>query len=204
MEKEQKPKATQKEFEDVMFINCEVENHSVVSAKKNGKWGLVKTYTGESVTGFLYDFIPPVLGSVTPVTKNNKWGYIKINGELLTSVEYDEIFTTPIDYDKIFVEDGIIYRDLIVSKDFATPIDYNRIYMNYGPIFMNGISVFKKDGRYGVTDGLAISKPVFDEIDVVVEDTFISGTRDGIRGYIDKDGEFTADEERAYWIAYSS
>lgn len=84
------------------------------------------------------------------------------------------------------------------NGELFTPLEFDMIFTDDGISFMNGISVFKKDGRYGVTDGLAISKPVFDEIDVVVEDTFISGTRDGIRGYIDKDGEFTADEERAY------
>lgn len=156
------------EFEDIKYFEIAIEKQTVVTAQKNGKWGLVKTFTGESLTGFIYDYMPPVSANVIPVMKNGKWWYIKSNGELFTPLEFDMIFT----------DDGIS--------------------------FMNGISVFKKDGRYGVTDGLAISKPVFDEIDVVAEDTFISGTRDGIRGYIDKDGEFTADEERAYWIAYSS
>ena len=135
------------EFEDVKFFASAIEKQSVVTAQKNGKWGLVKTYTGEGVTGFEYDYIPPVSANIIPVMKNGKWWYIKNTGELFTPMEFDMKFTDN-----------------------------------------------------GVTDGLEISKPVFDEIDIVELDEFISGTRDGIRGYIDQEGEFTADEEKAYWI----
>lgn len=152
------------EFEDIKFFASAIEKQSVATAQKNGKWGLVKTYTGESVTGFIYDYMPPVSANIIPGMKNGKWWYIKNTGELFTPMEFDMIFT------------------------------------DNGVSFMNGISIFKKDGRYGVTDGLEISKPVFDEIDIVELDEFISGTRDGIRGYIDQEGEFTADEEKAYWI----
>lgn len=135
------------EFEDIKFFASAIEKQSVATAQKNGKWGLVKTYTGESVTGFIYDYMPPVSANIIPGMKNGKWWYIKNTGELFT----------PMEFDMIFIDNG-------------------------------------------VTDGLEISKPVFDEIDIVELDEFISGTRDGIRGYIDQEGEFTADEEKAYWI----
>ena len=135
------------EFEDIKFFASAIEKQSVATAQKNGKWGLVKTYTGESVTRFIYDYMPPVSANIIPGMKNGKWWYIKNTGELFTPMEFDMIFTDN-----------------------------------------------------GVTDGLEISKPVFDEIDIVELDEFISGTRDGIRGYIDQNGEFTSDEEMAYWI----
>ena len=135
------------EFEDIKFFASAIEKQSVATAQKNGKWGLVKTYTGESVTRFIYDYMPPVSANIIPGMKNGKWWYIKNTGELFTPMEFDMKFTDN-----------------------------------------------------GVTDGLEISKPVFDEIDIVELDEFISGTRDGIRGYIDQEGEFTADEEKAYWI----
>lgn len=156
------------EFEDVKFFNFAVEEQSVITAKKEGKWGLVKTYSGESVTGFIYDYMPPVSGNITPVMKDEKWGYIKNNGESFT----------PLDLETVFIENG------------AT--------------FMNGISVFKKDGRYGVTDGYDISKPVFDEIDMVELDSSITGTRDGVKGYINEEGEFTTNEDEAYWAGDNS
>ena len=135
------------EFEDIKFFASAIEKQSVATAQKNGKWGLVKTYTGESVTRFIYDYMPPVSANIIPGMKNGKWWYIKNTGELFTPMEFDMKFTDN-----------------------------------------------------GVTDGLEISKPVLDEIDIVELDEFISGTRDGIRGYIDQEGEFTADEEKAYWI----
>ena len=166
------------EFEDIKFIDFLIEKQSVVSTKKNGKWGLVKTFTGESLTGFIYDYMPPIDENIIPVMKNGKWGYIRESGELLTPIEYDMIF----------------------NMRYFPPIYLNSQSADLEITLFGGISLFEKDGRYGVTDGLNISKPVFDAIYPPNDSPFIEGTRDGIPGYIDENGEFTTDEERALFM----
>ena len=166
------------EFEDIKFCDFLIEKQSVVSTKKNGKWGLVKIYTGESVTGFIYDYMPPVSANIIPVMKNGKWGYIRESGEFFTPIEYDIIF----------------------NMRYSTPIYFNTQSTDGEITLIDGISLFEKGGRYGVTNGIEISNPVFDEIYPINSDVFISGKRDGVIGYIDKEGEFTTDYEMAYWM----
>lgn len=166
------------EFEDIKFFDFLIEKQSVVSTKKNGKWGLVKIYTGENVTGFIYDYMPLVSANIIPVMKNGKWGYIRESGEFFTPIEYDIIF----------------------NMRYYTPIYFNTQSTDGEITLIDGISLFEKGGRYGVTNGIEISNPVFDEIYPINSDVFISGKRDGVIGYIDKEGEFTTDYEMAYWM----
>lgn len=154
-------------YEDFICFMHSVEYLNVVAARKNGKWGVVAADgSGTELTEFHYDYIAPISGPKVVVMKDDKWGYLGMDGKPFTSI----------DYDGIIIEEG-------------------------GQTFMNGISMFRKDGRYGVTDGISISQPVFDEIDVIELGQWITGTLDGKKGFITEEGEFTEDENEAWWYA---
>lgn len=154
-------------YEDfVCFLNS-VEYLNVVAALKNGKWGLVAADGScTELTEFQYDYIAPIMGPKVVVMKDDKWGYLGMDGQPFTSI----------DYDGITIEEG-------------------------GQTFVNGISMFRKEGRIGVTNGISISLPIFDEIDDIDLDQWITGTRDGKKGYITEEGEFTEDVNEAWWCA---
>ena len=69
-----------------------------------------------------------------------------------------------------------------------------------GP-FLNGTSIFKIEGKYGVLDaGGDMTEAIFDEVNPDLEG-WVEVKYNGEWGYIDEDGQFTKDEEEASFSA---
>jgi hypothetical protein len=81
-------------------------------------------------------------------------------------------------------------------------IEYDGINVDRnGYSFLNGYSVFTKNSLWGITDGNRITKAEFDEIDHMELDSWVTVKKNGVPGFIDEKGNFTTDEEDAYWVA---
>jgi hypothetical protein len=166
----------------------------------------IKSATGKVLVPALYDeilYIPHWVNEQSYVAAclQNKWGIVKADGKntTVTLFEYDNI--NPIQGNMAVVRKGDKWGYIDVNGLLSTPLHFDYIYDFGEYTFVNGISIFRKDGLYGVTDGVEFSKPVFDEIDVIELDGYVSGIFNSKHGYINKDGEFTEDQEEAYWIA---
>jgi len=155
-------------FDDVIYSPTQIEYQPVVAAKKSSKWGLITTDgTASEITDFVYDRIAPLSFPLAVVQKNEKWGYLRFNGEHFTGIEFDSI----------------------------------EIWEN-GTTFCNGFSVFEKNGFHGITDGQRITEPVYDQINYLNMGDWITVVKNGKNGYINKDGQFTENEEDDMWIAF--
>jgi|GEM_PF-5162791 len=166
----------------------------------------IKSATGKILVPALYDdilFIPHWVNEQSYIAAclQGKWGIVKCDGKNTTvsSFEYDNI--NPIQGNMAVVRKGTKWGYIDVNGILSTPLHYDYIYDFGEYTFVNGISIFRKDGLYGVTDGVEFSKPVFDEIDIIQIDEFITGVYNGRQGFINKEGEFTEEQEDAYWIA---
>jgi len=173
---------------------------------ENGKTG-IRSVTGKMLVPPLYEDFVCFMHSVeylnvVAARKNGKWGLVTADGSgtELSGFVYDYI--APVAGAKAVVRRDGRWGYLDLDGKPFTPVEYDAIIIEEGGYtFMNGISMFRKDGRYGVTDGISISQPVFDEIDIIELGQWITGTRDGKKGYITEKGEFTEDENEAWWYA---
>ncbi len=105
--------------------------------------------------------------NVVPARKNGKWGLVAADGSgtEITEFLYDYIAT--IAGPKAVVKKNDKWGYLGLDGNPFTPIDFDMIIIeDDGNTFVNGISAFRKEGRYGITDGNSISKAVFDEMDI--------------------------------------
>jgi hypothetical protein len=185
------------------FVNS--YDWTVVVFYKYKKCG-IKSATGKVLVPALYDeilYLPHWVNEQSYVAAclQGKWGIVKCDGinTTVTLFEYDNI--NPIQGNMAVVRKGTKWGYIDVNGLLSTPLHFDYI-CDFGEYtFVNGISIFRKDGLYGVTDGVEFSKPVFDEIDVIELDEYISGVFNGKQGYINKEGEFTVNKEEAYWIA---
>ncbi len=173
--------------------------------EENSMYG-IKLTTGKVLVPALYNdiaFIPHWVNeqSYVPVCLNNKWGIVLADGKntIVHELEYDYI--NPIQGNMAVVRKGDKWGYIDVNGILSTPLQFDHIYVDGEYSFVNGISIFKKDGLYGVTDGVEFSKPVFETIDSIGLDEYVTGVFNGKQGSINKEGEFTEDKEEAYWIA---
>ena len=173
--------------------------------EENGMYG-IKLTTGKVLVPAMYhyvDFFPQWVNeqSYVPVCLDNKWGIVRADGSntIVHELEYDYI--APIQGPLAIVKKGDKWGYLDIRGELSTPVHFDSIMIDGVYSFVNGISIFQKDGLYGVTDGVEFSKPVFDEINAIEIDDYVTGSFNGTQGYINIDGEFTEDQEEAYWMA---
>jgi hypothetical protein len=138
-------------------------------------------------------------GNKIVASENFKFGIIRAgaSGEWLVKPEYDDIgfpnkFTSVRIGDKwgvLNTEDGKLHL----------PVEYDEIYNGDSFMFINGIGYLVKDKKFTVINDFGeYSEAVFDSAE---PDEFgrIEVTFKGIKGFIDKDGKFTTDEDEAYF-----
>lgn len=174
--------------------------------QENEKTGL-KSLLGHVIVPPKYDDIFCSLHHVehektVAVKKDGKWGLILTDGQgsPVTDFIFDEMF--PVSGPAVAVRKGNKWGYVKTNGEALTEVNLDLIHTEPGGVtFVNGISVFIKNGLYGVTDGFTVSKPVFDDIDIPELGHFITGSRNGKKGYISEEGDFVEDEEEAWWGA---
>lgn len=197
------------ELNEMYMDFCNSYSWEAYCFSDNGKHG-IKSADGRVLVPAQYEdlhFYPMFAERINLVAacKGGKWAAVKADGsgEAVTPFEYDSI--APVGGSLIAAsKDGksayIDTNDLNGPR--TTPFHFDQIVLQGDCLFMNGWSIFKKDGRYGVTDGTDYSEPAFDQIDYITPDTFIEGTLNGVTGYLDIEGRFTTDENEAYYFAF--
>lgn len=174
--------------------------------EENGKHG-IKSVLGIIIVPAFYDDFRCSLTFIeyqdaVTAMKSGKWGLVATDGtgNPLTDFIYDYI--APVAGPLAIAAKEGKWEYLEINGKPACPENFDRILVSDdGLTFINGISIFKGNGRYGVTDGLLFTQPVFDEILEPEPGDWITGFRDGVKGYINEAGNFTEDENEAWWIA---
>jgi hypothetical protein len=64
----------------------------------------------------------------------------------------------------------------------------------------NDLVSFEKDGKYGfaMMDMGVITDPVYDDSDMD-SDNYLEVVKDGVKGYIDEEGNFTANKDERFF-----
>jgi hypothetical protein len=173
---------------------------------ENGRYG-IKSATGVVLVPAEYDeFICPMrhveVLKIVVAAKSGKYGMVRADGSGMEITEfiYDYMapWFGPVTAARIANQWNYITHEGIMLM----PFNADKIVFDISDItFQNGISVFMNDGLYGVTDGYGFSYPVFDDLYMIEPDQFVTGTRNGVKGYISQQGEFTTVEEDAWWSA---
>ena len=177
--------------------------------KKNGKVG-IKSLLGRVIIPAIYDNTRCFLSMVeqqetVAVKKEGKWGLVLTDGigTPVSEFIFDEIL--PVSGPAVAVRRGNKWGYLKSNGEKLSETDLDLVYFIIDELtFVNGISIFFKNGLYGVTDGYRISNLVFDEIDNPELGELITGTRNGKRGYISEQGDFCEIEENAWWAICDS
>jgi hypothetical protein len=165
--------------------------------EENGLKG-VKNVFGEITVPALYDEIGEVLSCLcilpcVSVRKGEHWGLARRDGtgEAVLDCEYDNIFFEPRLYRYLVKKEGQ-YGVATVDGTLAIPCSFDAI---YEPEF--GMMRIGKEGKYGMItpEGLYV-EPIYDEVLILYEE-HCQVTLDGQIGWLDKEGHFTQDSEKA-------
>jgi hypothetical protein len=169
--------------------------------EENGRFG-VKDVCDNVLIPAQYDNISPTFikkcsGGVIPVTNQGKMALVALDGKgtQLTSFEYDYI-----DYDEgcfqllkgdswgLASDKGQIYVPAEMDKAFYPP--HNRLI------------TFSKNGKYGFTmiEADVITEAIYDGYEMDEYQNLIV-EKDGVKGYLDKEGHFTSDREKSFFNA---
>jgi hypothetical protein len=225
MKKNTLPKATEKEFarrelyrekaasgrmsekENMEFLDfMNSYEWSSEFYEENGKHG-IKSVLGKIIVPALYDDFRCSLYQVehqeaAAAMNSGKWGLVATDGTGAPLTEFIYDYVAPVAGPlAVAAKDGK-WEYLGMNGKSATSDKMDRILVGEdGLTFINGISIFMVNGRYGVTDGLLFSRAVFDEILEPEGGDWITGFREGEKGYINEAGDFTEDENEAWWEA---
>ncbi len=125
--------------------------------------------------------------------KNDLWGVLKTDGSgsWIVAPEYDSI-SFPNQLVKVGKNGKFGVLD-ILSKEFVVPLEMDEINGENNFLFVNGISIFSKDGKFGLLNQNGnVTKPIFDEVDFDSEAKVRLGDK---WGYANEEGEFTEDSD---------
>ena len=173
---------------------------------KDGKYGIISA-GGKLLVPAIYDEFICIMRHVeylkiVVAAKSGKYGLVRADGTGFEITGFTFDYMAPWLGSATAARTGNKWNYINGEGQKLLPYDLDNILFTFTDLtFENGISVFMKDGLWGVTDGYDYSKPVFDELDDIEPDGLISGKRDGIKGYINILGEFTSDEDQAWWSA---
>lgn len=137
------------------------------------------------------------------VKSKNKWGLLSTKGNLQVKATfcYDDI--TPVDFNMVGVCINSKWGYLNLESKQVTKIRYDEILPLGNNIESCGFSVFRLEEKYGVTDGQRTTDTIFNKVDKIVFDSYIVTSKENMRGYIDINGNFTSDKEKAEWGRFS-
>jgi hypothetical protein len=173
---------------------------------EEGAFGL-RSAIGDVLLPPLYDEIffssvpPYTVGSRFTVVSNGRYGVVRANGanEPIELVPAIYTYIGRANAHAHFCADGKWGVLDTRTGEHLIPAEYDSIADHDGLMFSNSFAVLTKDGKYGVMDiSLCVSQVIFDEVTT----EFLQPVKVRIAdrwGYIDADGGFTEDEERATW-----
>jgi len=221
MEENTKPRPTEAEYLRYMELSAQSKNnenfseeltevmHEIYNTKDlspeifevNGKYGL-KNPIGAVLLPAVFEEIKTLSGF--PIEKGErivamqkgKYG-IAITGDTinwLVEPLYDDIgYPNNITHVCLNGKWGVLN---IVTGAFIIPPECDRIFEQNGIMFMNGIGIFEKDGKYGVIDrNCNFTAAIFEEVDP--SDAYVAVKLNGKWGYINEANEFTEDVDGA-------
>lgn len=117
----------------------------------DGKWGYINK-KDETVIPFLFEEAYSFKNNSAAIMINGKYGLIDINGNLITSLEYDTIdVDTSVDNSYIVSKDAK-YGLLNSRGNLVIPTIYDELVNRYDISSTEKYLVAKKDGFYGVVD----------------------------------------------------
>ena len=128
---------------------------------------------------------------------NGHWGILILDGKgsWLIEPEYDDIgYPNTLTHVRKGNEWGVINID---KKDFVLPLGISQVQTESGFMFVNGIGIYEKNGKFGVIAEEGIyTEAIFDKVD---DEPFghVKVRLNKIWGYIDKNGQFTENKESA-------
>lgn len=165
----------------------------------------IKLATGQIMIPAEYDdvaFFPTQIECEPSVAvcKAGKWALVTTDGSntAICDFKYDNIAAISGILAAAKLNDKYGYLNIKTGEE-VSEFDYDMIYLWEGKyVFMHGFSEFSKNGLKGISNGVLLTKPIFDEI-VTIPDNLIQVKCNGIEGFIDENANFTTDEEQAAW-----
>ena len=172
---------------------------------EGGKCGL-KSLLGEIILPVDFEDVKLLSSSIVEkgdrivAQQNGKWGVVLADGEgtWLMKPEFDYIgYPNNITHVQKDGKWGVID---ITKNEFLIQPECEYVNDDNGFMFINGISIYMKDGKTGViTSYGAHTKPIFEEVEFDPEG-LVQVKYDGKWGFITEDNRFTEDEDEAgYW-----
>jgi len=170
--------------------------------EENGKYGIVAA-DGEQLVEAAFDNFMLMSGSelkkgdYTVAMRDEKWGVLICDGKGTWHLEPE--------YDYIGYPQGLfsLRKDdkwgvfNLQTKQFLIPLECDSISQNRGIMFENGISIYEKNGKFGVIqeNGL-FTDALYDEVDGF-PDEFVKVKLNGKWGYLDENSKFTDNQDNA-------
>lgn len=161
----------------------------------------VKDAAGEVLIPAIYDdvictFSDPFRKYAVAVEKDNKMALVTPDGKgtPLTGFDYDSIHFCEWYY--ILVKDS--KKGLATTAgNIIIPAEMDTVYIPF-----NNLVTFEKNGKYGFSmlGSDIVTQAIYDDFEVNESET-LEVVKDGITGYLDQEGNFTQDEDDAYFHA---
>jgi len=138
-----------------------------------------------------------------PVKMDGKCSLVSADGEnrQLCPFEYDLIFREPWSKWVCYIaKKGDYWGILDVNGKEIVPCDMDHI---YGRSAHDGVILLEKDGKYGVFDDVNYVYPEYEDGDIIIEaEDMVKVRKGGKWGWLDVDGLFTLDRDRASFSNY--
>ena len=189
---------------DTDKLNAFINEYDIYTQiyEENGMKG-VKDAAGQVLVPAAFDevcytFADHFLPHAVPVIKDGKFAFAAQDGTgtLLSDFEYDDIvYTAECCY--IVVKDD--KKGLALSDGtLVIPAQMDDIYTPF-----NGLGGYEKDGKHGfslVYEQLT-TEAIFEDYEIG-EDDYLIVIKDGVRGYVDSQAQFTTDEDERYFGSF--
>jgi len=171
----------------------------------DGKYGL-KSCVGEILLPAAFDDFKVLGGTYLPkgatvvAELDGKMGVVRADGvgEWLVAPEFDDIgYPNAI----TAVRKGNKWGVLDLTRgELLIPVELDAIYGGSGFMFVNGMAYYEKDGKVGVmNENGECTATIFDTAEPN-ESGVIEVTLNGETGFINREGQFTADEDEAWFM----
>lgn len=189
--------STDADYEKAKAFEDEYETFAQIF-EEDGKKG-VKDIVGEIIVPALFDeiaytFTEAFSWFAIPVVNDGKYGLVKPDGsgEMLEECIYDNIVLD--DWFYFLLKDGKQGLCTATGKRII-PAEMDKVYHPF-----NDLVTFEKEGKegYAMMNTGIITEAVYDSSDIL-DDEYLSVTYNGQSGYIDADGQFTTDEDEAFF-----
>lgn len=165
----------------------------------------IKLATGQIMIPAEYDniaFFPTQIECQPSVAvcKAEKWALVTTDGRntAICDFKYDSIATISSTLTAAKLNNKYGYLNIKTGEE-VSEFDFDMIYLWEGEyVFMDGFSMFSKNGLKGISNGMLFTQPIFDEI-VIAPDNWIQVKWNDTDGFVDENANFTTDEEQAAW-----